>query len=101
MSWLEILVVIGVVAHAVTYDFWIGSDPLPYGLVLFPLVTLAALLAIVGTVAGIYFSSEPAKEGEEVQQWARVKFSHGIRTVPAGSIECTASPIAESSKVAA
>jgi tetratricopeptide (TPR) repeat protein len=40
----------------------------------------------VGTVAGIYFSSEPAKEGEEVQQWARVKFSHGIRTVPAGSM---------------
>jgi len=40
----------------------------------------------VGTVAGIYFSSEPAREGEEVQQWARVKFSHGIRTVPAGSM---------------
>jgi peptidoglycan/LPS O-acetylase OafA/YrhL len=40
---LAALVVIGVVAHAVTYDFWIGSDPLPYGLVLFPLVTLAAL----------------------------------------------------------
>jgi tetratricopeptide (TPR) repeat protein len=39
----------------------------------------------VGTVAGIYFS-EPAKDGEEVQQWARVKFSHGIRTVPAGSM---------------
>jgi tetratricopeptide (TPR) repeat protein len=40
----------------------------------------------VGTVAGIYFSSEPVHAGEEVQQWARVKFSHGIRTVPAGSM---------------
>src|SRR5690242_962304 len=39
----------------------------------------------VGTVAGIYFS-EPTNDGEEVQQWARVKFSHGIRTVPAGSM---------------
>ena len=26
----------------------------------------------------------PRQDGEEVQQWARVKFSHGIRTVPAG-----------------
>ena len=40
----------------------------------------------VGTVTGIYFSSEAVKAGEEVQQWARVKFSHGIRTVPAGSM---------------
>src|SRR5271165_682889 len=40
----------------------------------------------VGTVAGIYFSSSPDNGGEEVQQWARVKFSHGIRTVPAGSM---------------
>src|ERR1700719_751678 len=31
----------------------------------------------VGTVSGIYFSGE----GEEVQQWARVLFSHGVRTV--------------------
>jgi tetratricopeptide (TPR) repeat protein len=39
----------------------------------------------VGTVAGIYFTGDP--EGrEEVQQWARVRFSHGIRTVPAGSL---------------
>ncbi len=38
----------------------------------------------VGTVAGIYFTD--AAEGEEVQQWARVKFSHGVRTVPAGSM---------------
>src|ERR1700735_5590372 len=41
----------------------------------------------VGTVAGIYFSSDPVGAGEEVQQWARVKFSHGIRTVPAGSMK--------------
>ena len=47
----------------------------------------------VGTVAGIYFSSDPANDGEEVGtdaagvgQWARVKFGHGIRTVPAGSM---------------
>jgi len=40
----------------------------------------------VGTVAGIYFSSDPTEDGAEVQQWARVKFSHGIRTVPAGSM---------------
>jgi hypothetical protein len=44
----------------------------------------------VGTVAGIYFSDGAAgadSTGEEVQQWARVKFSHGIRTVPAGSMK--------------
>src|SRR5580704_12719683 len=39
----------------------------------------------VGTVSGIYFSGDP-DGGEDVQQWARVKFSHGIRTVPAGSM---------------
>jgi tetratricopeptide (TPR) repeat protein len=39
----------------------------------------------VGTVAGIYFTEDP-DGGEEVQQWARVKFSHGVRTVPAGSL---------------
>jgi tetratricopeptide (TPR) repeat protein len=39
----------------------------------------------VGTVAGIYFTGDSAA-GEDVQQWARVKFSHGIRTVPAGSL---------------
>ena len=37
----------------------------------------------VGTVTGIYFSGE----GEEVQQWARVSFSIGVRTVPAGSLQ--------------
>jgi hypothetical protein len=40
----------------------------------------------VGTVAGIYFT-DAVGEGEEVQQWARVRFSHGIRTVPAGSMQ--------------
>jgi tetratricopeptide (TPR) repeat protein len=37
----------------------------------------------VGTVSGIYFSGE----GEEVQQWARVLFGVGVRTVPAGSLQ--------------
>jgi tetratricopeptide (TPR) repeat protein len=37
----------------------------------------------VGTVSGIYFSGE----GEEVQQWARVLFAIGVRTVPAGSLQ--------------
>ncbi len=37
----------------------------------------------VGSVTGIYFSSD----GEDVQQWARVKFAVGVRTVPAGSLE--------------
>jgi hypothetical protein len=54
----------------------------------------------VGTVAGIYFTTDPRSDGasspkrEEVGtdggavgQWARVKFSHGIRTVPAGSMK--------------
>jgi hypothetical protein len=37
----------------------------------------------VGTVDGIYFTGE----GDDVQQWARVKFQVGIRTVPAGSLQ--------------
>src|SRR5947199_1601537 len=37
----------------------------------------------VGTVTGIYFSGE----GEDVQQWARMTFSVGVRTVPAGSLQ--------------
>src|SRR5947209_11604999 len=37
----------------------------------------------VGTVSGIYFSGE----GEEVQQWARLLFAVGVRTVPAGSLQ--------------
>src|SRR6201999_361531 len=37
----------------------------------------------VGSVTGIYFSGE----GEDVQQWARVKFQVGVRTVPAGSLQ--------------
>jgi hypothetical protein len=37
----------------------------------------------VGTVSGIYFSGED----EEVQQWARMQFAVGVRTVPAGSLQ--------------
>jgi tetratricopeptide (TPR) repeat protein len=37
----------------------------------------------VGTVDGIYFTGE----GDDVQQWARVKFAVGVRTVPAGSLQ--------------
>jgi tetratricopeptide (TPR) repeat protein len=37
----------------------------------------------VGTVDGIYFTGE----GDDVQQWARVKFQVGVRTVPAGSLQ--------------
>src|SRR3954470_21211672 len=37
----------------------------------------------VGTVSGIYFTGD----GDHVQQWARVKFQVGVRTVPAGSLQ--------------
>jgi tetratricopeptide (TPR) repeat protein len=37
----------------------------------------------VGTVSGIYFSGDE----DDVQQWARVLFSIGVRTVPAGSLQ--------------
>jgi tetratricopeptide (TPR) repeat protein len=37
----------------------------------------------VGTVQGIYFTGG----GDNIQQWARVKFAPGIRTVPAGSLQ--------------
>jgi tetratricopeptide (TPR) repeat protein len=37
----------------------------------------------VGTVTGIYFSGE----GDDVQQWARMNFAVGVRTVPAGSLQ--------------
>ncbi len=37
----------------------------------------------VGTVSGIYFSGDE----ENVQQWARVLFSIGVRTVPAGQLQ--------------
>jgi tetratricopeptide (TPR) repeat protein len=40
----------------------------------------------VGTVTGIYFTANRENGGEDVQQWARVAFSHGVRTVPAGSM---------------
>src|SRR5438309_2721365 len=36
----------------------------------------------VGTVSGIYFSGD----GDDSQQWARVLFSIGVRTIPAGSL---------------
>jgi tetratricopeptide (TPR) repeat protein len=36
----------------------------------------------VGSVNGIYFTGE----GDDIQQWARVKFNPGIRTVPADSL---------------
>src|SRR5271154_4578173 len=37
----------------------------------------------VGNVTGIYFTGG----GDDVQQWARIKFQHGVRTVPAGSLQ--------------
>jgi tetratricopeptide (TPR) repeat protein len=37
----------------------------------------------VGTVTGIYFSGDD----EDSQQWARVSFSVGVRTIPAGSLQ--------------
>jgi tetratricopeptide (TPR) repeat protein len=37
----------------------------------------------VGTVTGIYFSGED----DDAQQWARMTFAIGIRTVPAGSLQ--------------
>jgi tetratricopeptide (TPR) repeat protein len=37
----------------------------------------------VGSVTGIYFTGEE----DDIQQWARVKFAPGIRTVPAGSLQ--------------
>ena len=37
----------------------------------------------VGSVNGIYFTGD----GDDVQQWARVCFQVGIRTVPAGSLQ--------------
>ncbi len=37
----------------------------------------------VGTVTGIYFSGE----NDDAQQWARVNFAIGVRTIPAGSLQ--------------
>ena len=37
----------------------------------------------VGSVNGIYFTGG----GDDIQQWARVSFQPGIRTVPAGSLQ--------------
>src|SRR5918999_2315058 len=40
----------------------------------------------VGSVNGIYFTGG----GDDIQQWARVSFNQGIRTVPAGSPQIVA-----------
>jgi tetratricopeptide (TPR) repeat protein len=37
----------------------------------------------VGSVTGIYFTGG----GDDIQQWARVTFGPGVRTVPAGSLQ--------------
>jgi tetratricopeptide (TPR) repeat protein len=37
----------------------------------------------VGSVNGIYFTGD----GDHIQQWARVSFQIGVRTVPAGSLQ--------------
>jgi hypothetical protein len=37
----------------------------------------------VGTVSGIYFSGDE----DDVQQWARMSFAVGVRTIPAGSLQ--------------
>jgi tetratricopeptide (TPR) repeat protein len=37
----------------------------------------------VGSVTGIYFTGDE----DDVQQWARIKFAVGVRTVPAGSLQ--------------
>lgn len=37
----------------------------------------------VGSILGIYFTGE----GDDVQQWARVDFEVGVRTVPAGTLD--------------
>lgn len=37
----------------------------------------------VGSILGIYFTGE----GDNVQQWARVDFEVGVRTVPAGTLD--------------
>jgi tetratricopeptide (TPR) repeat protein len=37
----------------------------------------------VGTVSGIYFTGDE----DHMQQWARVKFQVGVRTIPAGSLQ--------------
>jgi tetratricopeptide (TPR) repeat protein len=37
----------------------------------------------VGEVSGIYFTGG----GDDIQQWARVRFSPGVRTIPAGSMQ--------------
>src|SRR6195256_2485724 len=39
----------------------------------------------VGSVTGIYFSGDDVLDTQ--QQWARIKFSVGVRTAPAGSLQ--------------
>ena len=47
----------------------------------------------VGSVTGIYFTGDTQSTssngtgGDDVQQWARIKFHIGVRTVPAGSLQ--------------
>jgi len=45
----------------------------------------------VGSVNGIYFTGDtqasPGTGDDDVQQWARVSFQVGVRTVPAGSLQ--------------
>jgi tetratricopeptide (TPR) repeat protein len=43
----------------------------------------------VGSVTGIYFTGDSLNGNgdDEVQQWARIKFQVGVRTVPAGSLQ--------------
>lgn len=40
---LAAVLAIAALANAIGYDKWIGGDPLPYGLILFPLITVAGL----------------------------------------------------------
>jgi tetratricopeptide (TPR) repeat protein len=42
----------------------------------------------VGSVTGIYFTGDSLNgAADDVQQWARIKFQVGVRTVPAGSLQ--------------
>ena len=41
----------------------------------------------VGSVTGIYFTGDSTDPDADIQQWARVTFQIGVRTVPAGSLQ--------------
>jgi peptidoglycan/LPS O-acetylase OafA/YrhL len=43
LACLAAVVAIGVLSNLIGYDFWVGADPLPYGLIIFPLITVASL----------------------------------------------------------